>query len=166
MRLHFRVSGKPLDLEVHPSPDGYEVILDGKPRTVRLDASREPFRTAVVDGKAVRFGWAFAGGAHEIVLRGRTHAVALRDPRTEALAGIGKEDRGPRKGAVAAPIPGLVQAILVKVGAAVKEGEPLLTLDAMKLENEIPAPFAGMVKAIHVKPGQPVDRDALLITLG
>ena len=166
MRLHFRVNNRPVDLEVHPSPDGYEVILDGEPRTVRLDPSREPFRTAFVDGKAVRFGWTFAGGAHEIVLRGRTYAAALRDPRAEALAEIGKDPGGPRSGAVAAPIAGLAKGILVKVGAAVKEGEPLLTLDAMKLENEIPAPFFGKVKAIHVKPGQAVDRDALLITLG
>ena len=166
MLLHFRVNDKLIDLEIHPATDGFEVVWGRKTWRVQIETAKDAFRTARVNGRPVRFGWHFAGSAHEIVLDGLTIPVALRDPRGEALAVAAQSTRGPRRLSVTAPIPGLVKNILVKVGAAVKEGDPLLTLDAMKLENEIPAPSSGKVKAIHVKPGMPVERDALLVTIG
>ncbi|MGB9752081.1 MAG: acetyl-CoA carboxylase biotin carboxyl carrier protein subunit [Roseiflexus castenholzii] len=59
-------------------------------------------------------------------------------------------------GRIKAPIPGLITRVLVSPGEAVELGQPLLVLEAMKMENEIRAPRAGRVTQIHVAPGQSV----------
>ena len=65
-------------------------------------------------------------------------------------------------GRVKAPIPGLVTRILVAAGEEVKADQPLIVLEAMKMENEIRAPFDGVVTSITVAPGDSVVRDAIL----
>jgi len=59
-------------------------------------------------------------------------------------------------GRVKAPIPGQITQVIAAVGDEVELGEPLLVLEAMKMENEIRAPRAGRVKALNVSPGQRV----------
>ena len=65
---------------------------------------------------------------------------------------------------VDAPMPGKIIEVKVSVGQAVKAGDTLLILEAMKMQNEIAAPADGTVKAINVSAGQSVKvRDALVI---
>lgn len=66
---------------------------------------------------------------------------------------------------VLAPMPGTVLKLLVKPGQTVKENQPLLVLEAMKMENEIVAVQDGTVAGIYVNEGQMVDVSAPLITI-
>ena len=66
---------------------------------------------------------------------------------------------------VISPLPGTVLKINVSEGQAVKAGDILLVLEAMKMENDITAPEDGTVKSISVKVGQAVQTDDLLITI-
>jgi biotin carboxyl carrier protein len=66
---------------------------------------------------------------------------------------------------VEAPMPGTILDILVKVGDAVTEGQTLLMLEAMKMENEITAPQAGTVDSIQVAKGDSVNTGDVLISL-
>jgi len=68
-------------------------------------------------------------------------------------------------GSVCAPMPGTILKLLVAVGDAVKMGQPVLILDAMKMENNINASAAGVVKSIEVSQGQSVDTGQLLLTI-
>ncbi len=61
-------------------------------------------------------------------------------------------------------MPGKITKVFVKEGAAVKEGEPLLIMEAMKMENEMRAQSAGTIKKILVSEGQSVESGAVLIT--
>jgi len=63
-------------------------------------------------------------------------------------------------------MPGTILDIKVTEGQAVKAGEILLILEAMKMENEIVAPADGTVKAIHTSKGTSVSSGDALITLG
>ncbi|MCB1241285.1 MAG: pyruvate carboxylase [Verrucomicrobiales bacterium] len=67
---------------------------------------------------------------------------------------------------VGAPMPGMVASIAVSVGHQVKEGEPLLTLEAMKMFAAITAPAAGTVREICVKLGESIEAKDLLVRLG
>ncbi|MGB9802351.1 biotin/lipoyl-containing protein [Desulfofundulus sp.] len=69
-------------------------------------------------------------------------------------------------GTVTAPMPGNINAVKVKVGDQVKVGDPLVILEAMKMENEITAPVAGTVKEVRVKPGQTVNNGDVLVIIG
>lgn len=65
-----------------------------------------------------------------------------------------------------APVPGKIVEVLVTVGDAVKEGDAVLILDAMKMENELRAPATGTVTAVTVKKGDQAERGQLLVALG
>ena len=66
---------------------------------------------------------------------------------------------------VKAPMPGNIMKINAKVGAAVKKGDVLVVLEAMKMENDICAPEDGTVASIEVAQGATVETDAVLVTL-
>ncbi len=67
--------------------------------------------------------------------------------------------------AVKAPLPGVVVAVKASVGQAVKAGDTVVIIEAMKMENEIVAPNGGTIKAIHVQKGASVQTDAPLFEI-
>ena len=68
--------------------------------------------------------------------------------------------------AVCCPMPGTVYSIKKRVGDTVKKGEPVVVLEAMKMENDIPAAADGVVKAIYVSEGQSVSTGDPLFLIG
>jgi biotin carboxyl carrier protein len=87
-----------------------------------------------------------------------TCATALpRLPRKTAVSAT--------TGSLRAPMPGSVITVLVRQGQSVAEGEPLLKLEAMKMEYIIRAPGAGVVAEIFYAPGDSVPADAQLLRL-
>ena len=67
---------------------------------------------------------------------------------------------------VLSPMPGTILSVNVSVGSAVKAGEVILILEAMKMEDEIVAPCDGTVKQLAVQKGSTVATDALLAVVG
>ncbi len=66
---------------------------------------------------------------------------------------------------ITAPMPGTVLSIKASVGQAVKKGEPVVILEAMKMENEIVAPQDGTIASIHATQGASVNNGDLLLTM-
>lgn len=66
---------------------------------------------------------------------------------------------------VDAPLAGTILSIRCKAGDHVRAGDVLLTLEALKLENEIASPYSGVVGSVNVSPGQSVEAGALLATI-
>ena len=60
---------------------------------------------------------------------------------------------------------GAILTVLVKPGDSVKQGQPLVVLEAMKMENQITAPVAGTVKSVDVKEGESVGEGHVLVVL-
>lgn len=75
-----------------------------------------------------------------------------------AASGAGKD--------VVSPLPGVVISVDVKVGDAVKRGQKVAVIEAMKMENEILAENDGTVTAVHVSKGDSVLEDAKIVTIG
>ena len=71
----------------------------------------------------------------------------------------------PGANTVASPLPGTILRVNVAVGQAVKAGDVLLVLEAMKMENDITAPGNGVVSAIHVASGATVQTGDALVSL-
>ena len=67
---------------------------------------------------------------------------------------------------VTAPMPGTILKVLVNVGDQVSENQPLIVLEAMKMENDIPSVASGKVLAINVKQGDSVEAGQALIVIG
>ncbi|MEW5985330.1 MAG: biotin/lipoyl-containing protein [Chloroflexota bacterium] len=138
---------------------GTELIarVNGEPVRVlapELGGNLEAMGWIVVDDRPYEI--AFDPDLHWLRSARGLHRLEARD--VEAL------DARPRNGdgRVKAPIPGQITRVLVSVGQAVAAGEPLLVLEAMKMENEIRASRAGVVAAVHVSAGRGVARNELL----
>ncbi len=95
-----------------------------------------------------------------VFLDGRGHEFAVPDP-----AEGGAEQAGGSGDGVHAPMPGLVTAVHIAAGAAVSRGDPLLRLEAMKMEHVLTAPRDGVVAAILTEAGDQVTDGALLLQL-
>jgi len=98
-----------------------------------------------------------SGSERVVTLRGRRIPVTARSWRERMLAETEASTRG-RAGpvVVVATLPGRVVTVSVAAGQPVSEGDPLVTLEAMKMQNEIRAPRAGTVSLVHVEAGQRV----------
>lgn len=64
---------------------------------------------------------------------------------------------------IKAPMPGLVISVLKNVGDSVKEGENILILEAMKMENVIKSPIEGVIKSVAVSPSNTVEKNQILV---
>lgn len=67
---------------------------------------------------------------------------------------------------IESPMPGTIMKVNVKVGDTVNEGDPVIVLEAMKMENDIPATVSGKVVAVNVANGDTVESGATLIVIG
>ncbi|TET69182.1 MAG: biotin/lipoyl-binding protein, partial [Candidatus Zixiibacteriota bacterium] len=85
-----------------------------------------------------------------------------RKARLARLAGEREEERAQKT--LQAQMPGLVAKILVSPGQEVKEGQGVVVVEAMKMQNELKAPREGTVKEIRVKEGEAVEKDQVLVT--
>jgi len=99
-----------------------------------------------------------------ITIAGHLYDVRIEDER-ERAANAAERAAGQAGGLVKSVMPGVVVEVLVEPGTEVASGQPLLILEAMKMQNEIAAPVAGLVKEIHVAQGEAVGAGAKLVTL-
>lgn len=110
----------------------------------------------------------FNKAAKEVHLKinGKHCVVKLQDSYDQLVKKMGLSANIVHKiSAIKAPMPGLVLSITVEVGQTVKQGEPMLILEAMKMENVIKSPGDGIVKKIVVAKGKPVDKGEVLIEM-
>ncbi|MBE2267278.1 MAG: biotin/lipoyl-binding protein [Anaerolinea sp.] len=158
-KLAVTVGGHTFQIELALTEGAEEVTVsvDGAPvNVVRPDAhvSYEQCSWIIVDGRPLEIE--FDRDLHWI--RGKSGIEALEIVDREAL--VSRPRSG--DGRVKAPIPGLITQVLVNVGEAVEVGQPLVYLEAMKMQNEIRAPYNGVVKAVHVGSKQTVIREQVL----
>jgi 3-methylcrotonyl-CoA carboxylase alpha subunit len=95
-----------------------------------------------------------------LLFDGRRYRFGLGEQRGE---GHSAENAG---GRLTAPMPGRVLAVLVEPGARVRQGDPVLVLEAMTLEHTIAAQADGVVREVHFQAGQQVEEGARLMSLG
>ena len=93
----------------------------------------------------------------------RTVRIADRSAQSVTVARI-KADAS-NKCHVGAPMPGIVASVAVQEGAEVKQGDLMLTIEAMKMETGLHADRDSVVKAVHVAPGTQIDAKDLLVEL-
>jgi biotin carboxyl carrier protein len=151
------------------------VLMDGTPVAVDLQeivpgrlyslllnhVSHESFVERVEDDDPYRPGASF-----RVLLRGQLYQVQVEDERAVRLA-RGLSGFVPDSGEITirAPMPGLIVEVPVTAGQEVTEGEVLVVLESMKMDNELCAPRDGTVARLHVTTGDSVEGKQSLITL-
>jgi pyruvate carboxylase subunit B len=156
----FLPSGPAAATELHLAPAEFNVTVHGETYHVQVSGSGRK-----VDGRKPYY----------IRVNDKLEEVSL-EPIQEILAGVPeapdtgagakrKRPRPSKPGDVAPPMPGRVVKVLVSINAIVKAGTPLLIIEAMKMESQVPAPIDGKVTAILVAEGDNVKTDETVIQL-
>ncbi len=128
----------------------------------------EHLGTITLDGQTHLIDWKQLenGQTYEIYVGGQRFEVKAEDERAKLLAGLIKGGDHSGEAAIHAPMPGLVVGVLMEAGAEVKAGQPVVVLEAMKMENDLASPINGKIKEILVNKGQTVDLGDVLVVIG
>lgn len=102
----------------------------------------------------------------KLKINGNNYDVAIKEPIDQLLQKMGLNISTVKKvDSIKAPMPGLVLKVLVTEGQEIKKGDPVLILEAMKMENVFKAPADAVVKAIKVAEKKAVEKGEVLIEL-
>ena len=108
----------------------------------------------------------FAKKIFSLKINGNPYQIQLEDEFDQLVNQLGLSVVSSQKVAdVKAPMPGLVLEVAAEIGQEVKKGDPLLILEAMKMENVIKSIGEGKVKAIHIKQGEALEKGQLMIEM-
>lgn len=105
-------------------------------------------------------------GRYVLWIDGWRFELDALDERARAIRDLSAAAAGAQGPApVVAPMPGLIVRVHVQPGDAVEAGQPVVVMEAMKMENELRAQAAGTVKAVHAQPGKAVEKGTVLVEL-
>lgn len=165
MKYFARIGDVEHEVELIERLGELQVQVDGEPFSIEYESVDALGQVGVLsDG--LSFGASVEGDGERIAvtIAGHTYHVVIEDERERAAHAAERSSAG-SGGTVTSVMPGVVVAVLVRRGQQVEEGESLLILEAMKMQNEIVAPCAGLVAAVHVEEGRAVGTGDKLVTL-
>jgi biotin carboxyl carrier protein len=143
-RLRVDIDGRSVELQAHYSTDGLLLLLiDGR-----------SYEVSVQHGDPMTIG-----------VNNETVLVRVRDERERTFDLLGEAAGSSGPAQVASPMPGRVVDVLVELGQAVEEGDPVVVVEAMKMENALTATRSGVVRSIRAAVGDSVDGGQSLIEI-
>jgi len=147
-QFHFELSKEQIDeLDVlELNKDHYHLLKNNKSFETKIIASE------------------FHDKQYSVEINGSLYEVKISNDLDLLIKAMGFEVGESKKvNAIYAPMPGLIYDIMVKKGDTVTEEQPLLILEAMKMENIISSPRDGVIKEVHITKGQAIEKKYLLI---
>jgi len=133
----------------HAEVDGRSFVIDA-----HFEASDE--LAAQLDGKVIRVRWLHHDGRVSVIDGGRVSTFEWDDP----VAGASRDAHA---GGLTSPMPGHVLQVLVKPGESVRRGQPLMIIEAMKMEHTVMAHADGLVESVHFAGGDKVEEGEVLL---
>lgn len=101
-----------------------------------------------------------------VVVNGNSYTFLIKDELDQLVDQLGMANVGQKKITnIKAPMPGLILDIMVEAGQSFKAGDPLLILEAMKMENVIKAESDGVIKSIEANKTDTVEKGQIIIEL-
>jgi 3-methylcrotonyl-CoA carboxylase alpha subunit len=148
------------EIDITPSDDGWVLREGDRHLSAALEMRTDGLRDLTLDGIKRRIRVLDAGEEIAVFLDGETWRFA----EVDTLAPRAGEDL--MAGKLTAPMPGRVARLFVEPGVAVQRGEPLMVIEAMKMEHTITAPADGVVAEVRFSVGELVEEGVELIVLG
>ena len=138
-----------MDWDMQKLPNGnFSIIANGKSFTAiveEIDKSNKTIR---------------------LIINGNPYELVIQEPIDLVLKKMGLNNINQKKAdSIKAPMPGLILKVMVTEGQHLKKGDPVLILEAMKMENVFKAPGDSIVKTIKYKSGEAVEKGAVLVEL-
>ena len=158
MSYEVSVGDRVFQVSVQREGDSYRLVLDGQEHHVHAEQQGATMHMLVAE-RSYDAGLLLRDGSWEVDLLGTAHTVQVVDPRRKALRMTSAEGEGLLKSSM----PGRVVEVLAQEGDQVSRGQPVLVLEAMKMENELKAPCDGTISKVYVSQGESVDSGASLL---
>jgi len=143
-------------IELNPSGEQYVASVEGKNVIVQVIRAANGRMDLLVDGQRVTAYVSSDMAKRWVTVDGKT---SMLTKTSGAKQGV----RHDHAGGLIAPMPGQIRSVSVSVGDAVKKGQTLLRMEAMKMEIRIQALKDGVVKSVSVAQGQTVEREQILV---
>ncbi len=178
------LDGAPVPLTVTREGDESVVRAGGHEHRIRLDPLEPGVLLLTAGGRSFLVHIAGENGRWALHMGGQTleyeveqagekawaraYGVASTGPAARARDAVSQNAArtGPESEGLGAPMPGAVTHVLVHEGDAVSAGQPLVIVEAMKMEHVVRAPRAGVIKALRVQPGAQVEGGAIVAEIG
>ena len=141
------------------SADQFEVVVGDESYQVTLSSDENLAEAVITPGLQAN-----ADGTPRVSAASKVAKVRKEPSAPAAAAPAARKPAGPAgKGALTAPMPGVILEVNVKAGDTVERGQQIAILDAMKMHNVIGAPRAGTIAEVFVEAGQNVDHGAPIV---
>jgi biotin carboxyl carrier protein len=159
------IEGEKVPVSIGKDAAGNTVVNIGE-REYRVDPrwTQSDLLSIIIDGRSYQVDIHTDKDVHEVLIEGEHFEFELFDERKALLkksAAMGVE--GVQE--IKSSMPGKIVKILVAEGDEVEQGQGLVVVEAMKMENEIKSPKAGVVKKVGIKEGEAVESGALLVVV-
>ena len=165
MKFIVEIDGERHEVELE---DGRAQMGGTETTAALLEVAGSPVHVVTVGGKQYQAVVKREGpkGRYVLWMDGWRFELDALDARARAIRDLSAAAAGAKGPApVVAPMPGLIVRLHVKLGDTVEADQPVVVMEAMKMENELRAKAAGTVKAIHAQPGKAVEKGTILVEL-
>lgn len=150
--------------EVEINRDG-TVTVNGQAHEIDFRSIGPGRYSLLKDRKSLEIVVEVTSEGYDILMDGRRYAGQVLDERALLMANR-KGGLRLNSGEVTSPMPGLIVQVPVAIGDTVNEGQAVVILESMKMQNELKAPRPGKVEQVLVAQGQTVEKGALLVVIG
>ncbi len=163
MRYTTIINGKKFEIDIDKQG---KLLVNGEPREVDFMSLDAALYSVIMQNQSYEVVIEETDGIYEVSMGGRLYTAEVLDERAQLMM---TQRTGTSVGSgeisIKSPMPGLIAAIPVTEGQEVKQGQTVIVLESMKMQNELKAPRDGTVQRISVAAGQSVEQNKLLVTL-
>jgi biotin carboxyl carrier protein len=161
-----KVDGKVFDVKVDRATEGFSFLINGKTKSVKAEILGGTRILILIDNQPSEIEIRANGyeAKRVVFVKGAEIEVEIEDYRlaqAKRVAGMGNAENAIKT--VKAPMPGLILEIMIGVGEKANRNQPLVVIEAMKMENIIKSPVNASVKRILTSRGKSVEKNDLLI---
>lgn len=143
-----------------------EITVNGEVINVDMQQMQDTtMYSTIIDGESYDVRMNEGEGSYFVQLGGEIIEAIVEDERTRLLAGMKSTTAVTGEAIIKAPMPGVVVEVAVSPEQEVEEGEIVLILESMKMQNEFKAPRAGIVHTVRVSAGDKVEQNSVMLTI-
>lgn len=164
MKFETRISKEPIEVEISEKEQifksgelegSYEFVTQNGRKLLRIGTKLYKIDNVSYDGSDIEFS-----------INGNWFTVSVKDEQELLLDRLGfKTGNAVAEGALKSPMPGKILDILVSEGDEVTKGQPIVILEAMKMENELKAAIDGTISSISVEVGQSLEKNSPILEI-
>jgi biotin carboxyl carrier protein len=147
--------------------DEHNVAVDGVIYLIDFNpVGDQPVYSLLLDGHSFEALVVASDDVWQVLMQGTLYSVQVEDERERRLRAAGGAQLGEQpEFQLKAPMPGLVISVPVREGEVVEQGDVLVILESMKMQNELRSPRAGRVTRLRAREGETVDQKETLLSV-